>query len=278
MHFHPSVVLFASKLLNHETMPPKPDLSSHTLIHFLDRFVYKNAKTTGGPRGNSIMQPMAGGGASGILVSARSENTSRDPVNSESFWRMEGGKVDADEVFFHKYFTTMGQGKDRANKKKAERKIKVGDDSEADDDENEDEIWKALVDSRPELEGSDPSDGDMNDLDSAMEDDDEEEEDGLAVEGDGAEDMEIEDAAIDSEALDLGDDDDALFDSDDEAPSDINHAFRDEMQLGNGMIPSNAADEKRNKKRRRLKNLPTFASADDYAAVLDDDNAGDDEQ
>ena len=32
--------------------------------------------------------------------------------------------------------------------------------------------------------------------------------------------------------------------------------------------------EKRSKKRRRLKNLPTFASADDYAKMLGDEDGG----
>ncbi len=276
MHFHPSVGLFASRLLHHETMPPKPDLSSQTLIHFLDRFVYKNAKTTGGQRGNSIMQPMAGGDTSGILVSSRSKNAVRDPVNSESFWRMEGGQVDADEVFFHRYFSTMVRSKDKANKKKGGRKAGATDDSDAEEDE--DEIWKALVDSRPELEGSDQSDGDIEDLDSAMEDSDEEEEAGSVIDEAEAEGMETgEDADIDPEVLDLGDHE-ALLSSDDEVPSDLDKAFRDEVQFGKEQLPSEPAEEKRSKKRRRLKNLPTFASADDYAKMLDDDNEDDQHQ
>ena len=218
------------------------------------------------------MQPMAGGDASGILVSARSTNAVRAPVNSESFWKKEGGKVNADEVFFHKYFATMGKGRDKAKKKKAERRGKDVDDSEAEEDE--DEIWKALVDSRPELEGSDQSDGDMDDLDSAMEDDDDDEDDAPAVDAIDAQDIDMgDDADIDAEAFDLGDDDDALLSSNDEAPSDLNPAFGDEMEFGMEHVLSNPVVEKRSKKRHRLKNLPTFASADDYSAMLDDDNA-----
>ena len=252
-------------------MPPKPDLSSHTLIHFLDRFVYKNAKSTGGPRGNSIMQPMAGGDTSGILISARSENGHKDTVNSESFWRKEGAKVDADEVFFHKYFSTTGKGKDRASKKKAERKSGAGDESEAEEDE--DEIWKALVDSRPELEGSDQSDSGMEDLDSAMGDDDDEGDADPVISQDESEEKESDgEGDIDPEAMELGDDDEALLGSDDDAPSDLDKAFVDEVQFGTGQTPLDVPDEKRTKKRRRIKNLPTFASADDYAMMLDDDN------
>ena len=256
-------------------MPPKPDLSAHTLIHFLDRFVYKNAKATSGSRGSSIMQPMAGGDASGILMPSRSTNSARAPVNSESFWRMESGKVDADEVFFHKYFASMGKGKDKVKKKKAERKAKDGDDSDAGDDE--DEIWKALVDSRPEIEGSDQSDSDMDGLDSAM-DDDEDEEANSAVDEPNAGDTDMgEDFEMDAEVFDLGDDDDALLSSNDEAPSDLEKAFSDEVQYGKEQPLWITTDEKRSKKRRRLKNLPTFASANDYAKMLDD-NDGEDGQ
>ena len=219
------------------------------------------------------MQPMAGGDASGILVSARSKNTGRDPVNSDSFWRMEGGKVDADEVFFHKYFSTMGKGKDKVNKKKAERKAGADDSSGAEEDE--DEIWKALVDSRPELEGSDQSDGDMDDLESAMGDSDEGET-GSAADEDQAEDEENEgDAGLD--VLDLGEEEEALLSSDDEAPSDFDKMFKDEVQFSKEQLPLKADEETRSKKRRRLKNLPTFASADDYAKMLDDDDDDDDD-
>lgn len=220
------------------------------------------------------MQPMAGGDASGILVSARSKNAGRDPVNSDSFWRMEGGKVDANEVFFHKYFSTMGKGKDKANKKKAERKAGADDSSEAEEDE--DQIWKALVDSRPELEGSDQSDGDMDDLGSAMGNSVEEEEAGSAADEDQAEDEENEqDAGLD--ALDLGEDEEALLSSDVEAPSDLDKMFKDEVQFGKEHPLSKIDDEKRSKKRRRLKNLPTFASADDYAKMVDDDDDEDEQ-
>ncbi|MCJ1475998.1 hypothetical protein MMC13_004662 [Lambiella insularis] len=266
LHYHPSVALFASRLLTHEVMPAKPDLSMHTLVHFLDRFVYRNPKKSAdGPHGTSIMQPLAGGDPSGLLVSAQGKNKLRQPVNTEAFWKMDSGKVNADEVFFHKYFSTMGKGKESAKKKKAGKSKDVGEESEG--EENEDEIWEALVSSRPELEGeASDNDIEMDDLDSALEsgmDEDEGKEPALS---NGASDQDGED-----EDLDFGDDDEALIGSDAEVPSDLDEAFKDELQFATENAAATSNGEKAGKKRKRLKNLPTFASVEDYAAMLDEE-------
>lgn len=248
-------------------MPPKPDLSLHTLIHFLDRFVYKNPKLSSGARGASIMQPLAGGDTSGLLVSAGSKVTTRKPVNSEAFWKLEADKVGADEVFFHKYFSTMGRGKEESKKKKAKRKAE--DASDGEEVESEDEIWKALVDSRPELEGSNASDDDLDleELDSSTEDDANEE-----VEPWNQKDEDSKDAEADAndEILAFEDDDGALLNSDDEVPSDADKAFSSEQVQSESKASEVPEDSKRGQKRRKLKNLPTFASAEDYAAMMED--------
>ena len=250
-------------------MPPKPDLSLHTLIHFLDRFVYKNPKQSSGARGASIMQPLAGGDTSGQLVSARSRATPRKAVNSEAFWKLEGDKIGADEVFFHKYFSTMGRGKEESKKKKAKQKAE--DASDGEEDEGEDEIWKALVDSRPELEGSSASDDDLDleEADSATEDDADEDK-RLNPEEVSSEDAE---ADVDGEMVEFEDDDGAILNSEDEVPSDLEQAFSGEQAQFDSKKATNEPEEsKRGQKRRKLKNLPTFASAEDYAGMLDDDN------
>ena len=269
-HYHPSVSLFATRLLMHDPMPPKPDLSLNTLIHFLDRFVYRNPKATNALKGASIMQPMAGSDSSSLLISAYSnKDRSRQPVNSEAFWKQDAEKVGADEVFFHRYFSTLGSGKEKAKKKKADKK-KHEEESESEGDE--DEIWKALVDSRPELdEGSDGgifSEDDMGSEFEDLEDADEgshfDKEDNEAGAAGGTD---------DSLALE-GDDDEALLDSDEEVPSDLEADFKVEAQMSGAAKPvSEITDqgEKRSNKKRKLKNLPTFASVDDYASMLDED-------
>ena len=273
-HYHPSVSLFATRLMTHDPMPPKPDLSRNTLIHFLDRFVYRNSKAASASKGASIMQPMVGGDSSSLLVSNYSnKDRSRLPVNTEGFWKQDMQKVSADEVFFHKYFSTLGRGKEKAMKKKEATKRKDEEGSESEGDE--DEIWKALVDSRPELdEGSDGGIFSDDDMGSAIEDLDDADGSLQLEEGeeDGPEDE------IDSDgSLGLEDNDDgALFDSDEEVPSDVDTGLKLDVHT-NGTTKSATSDgpgegKKRSKKRRRLKNLPTFASADDYAKMLDQDD------
>lgn len=267
-HYHPSVSLFATRLLTHSEMPPKPDLSLNTLIHFLDRFVYRNPKATIAPRGTSIMQPMAGGDSGALLVSAYSNKSStKQPVNSEAFWKQASEQVNADEVFFHKYFSTLGRGKGKASKKKTDRKVDAED---SEDEGDEDEIWKALVESRPELdEGSDSGFGD-GDLASDMEGMDDDELDSEFGEDESA----SGDLAEGAEGLPNIDDEDdeALLGSDDEVASDVEDAFDREVTSSKPESFVEPETEKRGSKRRRLKSLPTFASAAEYAKMLEEDD------
>lgn len=301
-HFHPTVSVGAAQLLQHEKMSGKPDLTIHTLSHFLDRFVYRNPKAASGLRGSSIMQPLAGGDTSGLLVTSGRSGKARDPVNSEGFWRKKSEDVAADDAFFHDYFNRLGRDKLRT-KKKAEKKKKKGGDEE-EESEAESEVWKALVESRPEVgEGveSDEEDFDMEDYEGAIgENEDEGSVEGMDVDVDGGMESGSEGEVIfndedDSEEepsqeehaapaarksqkdedefesednFDLeASDDEAFRDSDEDLPSD----------LGAEEVPHE--DEKRQEtkrdKRRKLKHLPTFASADDYAALLGQDDQED---
>lgn len=279
-HYHPSVSLFATRLLTHSAMPPKPDLSSHSLIQFLDRFVYRNPKTTPAARGFSIMQPLAGVDSSGILLnSLRPKSRSKDPVNSEAFWKMESEKVDPDEVFFHKYFSSLGKEKERAKERKRKKAGKA--DAGDGEDEDEEEIWKALVESRPEIEGSGEDEGeedmDMEDLESEMgrtEDEDGGEDVEAVVNGEGevktGDESEVEEMdESDHEAVDLGEDDEAMLESDEELPSDLEKTFERGVKESEAAVGSSDTGKRRDK--RRLRNLPTFASAEDYADMIGDD-------
>jgi len=253
--------MFASRLLNEEKMPPKPDLSSHTLTHFLDRFVYRNAKASAnGPRGSSIMQPLSGGDSKGVLLSSKTTQNGQQPVNTEAFWRKKAEDVAVDEIFFHKYFNQIGKGKQTSSKKKA---AKASDGSDNEEDENEDEIWQALVDSRPEVEGgSDDSDIDMLDLEDSDAESDIEAEDPEDEEDGGV-------ILNDSEgSVSAMDDEDALIGSGEEAPSDLDDLFEKELERAQ---PEEKKPETSREKRKKMKNLPTFASAEDYAEMLDND-------
>jgi ribosome biogenesis protein MAK21 len=253
--------MFASRLLQDEKMPPKPDLASHSLIHFLDRFVYRNSKTAvASSRGGSIMQPLSGGD-SRVLVSNRGTQKKQEPVNSEAFWRKKAEDVSVDEVFFHKYFTHIGKGKQVSNKKKAPAKHADGADNE--DEENEDEIWQALVDSRPEVEGGSDEDSDMEMLDL----DDSDAASSISDE-DGEEGEEVDFEPAGSEVSDEGMEG-APADSQSDAGSDMDELFEKELKAAREA--DDGAEETSRQKKRRMKSLPTFASAEDYAEMLDND-------
>ncbi|RDW66255.1 CBF-domain-containing protein [Coleophoma cylindrospora] len=274
-HYHPSVSMFAERLVKDEKMPPKPDLASHTLIHFLDRFVYRNAKAAAGTtKGGSIMQPLAGGDSKGILLSNKAARAGQQPVNSESFWRKKAEDVAVDEVFFHRYFNQIGKTKQAGPKKTTASRS--ADDSDVGEDEDEDEIWQALVDSRPEVEG--PSDDDDSDLEMMDLEDSDAESDKEVIAADVDDDQEEDNDDFDAGSLSEGsggifsDDDDALLDSDDEAPSEIDELFAKELEHAQPKKADEGGEETSRQKRRKLKNLPTFASAEDYADMLADEN------
>jgi ribosome biogenesis protein MAK21 len=304
-HFHPSVSLFASRLLFSDKMPEKPDPTLHTLIHFLDRFVYRNAKAKGpGMRGVSIMQPLAGTDASDLLIKERSGAARENPLNTEAFWAKRVEDVAADEVFFHQYFN-------QSTKKTKSKKSADEDDGELEgiDSGDEDEIWKALVDSRPEIEGDSEDDG-FSDMENLMGDDDEDEDD-MDLDGQDDDDEEVElnldsdeeeggvalnfdsdeeeggvklnleseaesesdgsgeeegDKDDDDDAFDIGElesDDDAFVGSDEDLPSDIEVP-------GSSKTGTNGKKEKEKSHKQKLKSLPLYASAEDYAKLIGD--------
>ncbi|TKA74700.1 hypothetical protein B0A55_05091 [Friedmanniomyces simplex] len=262
-HFHPSVSLFAESLVLAKEMPPKPDPSQHTLMHFLDRFVYRNAKTKpAASRGASIMQPMVGSHAADILVKPGAGATGV-PVNSEAFWAKKIQDVAADEVFFHSYFNQAGKKKKPAAKEVKKRKR--SEDDEESDEEAEEEIWQAIAQSRPDVEGIGDDDDDLSvgDFEDVSESD-AGSEPGIDLGGgdDGAPVGEMDFAEMDG-FPGLESDDDALLGSDDEAAMDMEEEEEPQKEV--------SGNNKKRKEKKRLKSLPTFASADDYAKLLADE-------
>lgn len=276
-HFHPSVSLYSSKLVENEAITEKPDLGLHTLSHFLDRFVYRNPKKNP-TKGGSIMQPSA---ATGVAVVSSRKTTREAAVNSDQFWRQKVEDVPVDQIFFHQYFAKKKNQENLRKQKVEKRKSRDGSDDEdgmpSDDvgsEQDEDEIWKAMVDSMPG--GAEMDEGD--------EDDDELE--GLEFSDD--EDLDLD--ADDAEAVDDDDDDDVgnldamMMDEDDQDEVDtedlpITGAAGSDDDMPNfledveDLIPSDDDDEedrrrKKNKKRKKEK-LPLFASVDDYAHMLE---------
>nr|POE50127.1 ribosome biogenesis protein noc1 [Quercus suber] len=277
-HFHPSVSLFADAILYRKTTPQKPDPATHSLMHFLDRFVYRNPKSKEvSTHGISIMQPMAGSNAADLLV--RPGDGSRAgaaPVNSEQFWQRKVENVAADEVFFHSYFNQTSNKKKSVAEKK-QKKSKGEDSDEDSEDEGEAEIWEAIASSRPDVEGPSDDDDDISlaDLESAYSDSDAGSEAGIDLGGDeslGDQDGDVGLAldGPDADALDempeFDSDEDAFLDDDDEIPVLVENE-EDEKVFEKDI----SANKKRRQEKKKLKSLPTFASVDDYAKLLADE-------
>jgi ribosome biogenesis protein MAK21 len=284
-HYHPSVHVLASKLIQQEPIKEKPDPTIYTLMNFLDKFSFRNAKSkTQAVHGSSIMQPMSGTSkAADYLISSRDGDKMHDPLNSEAFWRKKVDDVRVDEVFFHTYFEKAGKAKQASKKDRKDRKKKGGD--ESDDSGDEDEIWKALVNSRPEVEdGGDVDDDGFSDIDmDDMMSDDDDVDGGVTMDhgvelnlGSDDDDDDAEDGAAQGEAddgmdgFDL-DDEEAFLDSDADVDIDIN----DDTDVDEAPASSDkkSKDEETGRsKKRKLKHLPTFASLEDYAKLIGDDS------
>jgi ribosome biogenesis protein MAK21 len=269
-HYHPSVHVLASRIINQEPIKEKPDPTIYTLMNFLDKFSFKNAKTKNqSAHGTSIMQPMAGTSkAASYLITARDGDRTHDPLNSEQFWRTKVDDVRADEVFFHTYFEKSGKAK-QADRKAKKDSRKAGSDEESD----EDEIWQALVKSRKDVEGDGGDDDDLSDFD--MDDMMSDDEEGGGMDGgvelnlgsDDDEDVEAgaqqeaDDDEDDFENFDL-DDEEGFMDSDDEVAVDVPEEEGEKTDK-----------DGRKAKKRKLKSLPTFASMEDYAKLIGDDDS-----
>ncbi|KAL8304367.1 hypothetical protein RB600_007683 [Gaeumannomyces tritici] len=269
-HYHPSVVVFANNLLVRQKSLPKPELANHTLIQFLDKFVYRNAKATETKRGGSIMQPvMASGAAASAVSSGKGATKTPSTLNTEAFWKLKPQDVAPEDVFFHEYFTQVGKSgqKSRAAKREQQRAEEEADDDEAGENEAEDEIWQALVDSRPDIQGDDDGDADMgfsdgdSDLASLLNMSDSGDDDNGSDDEGGA------GLKFLDEGADGGVEFNDFSDSEEEANKEES-AEDDDVALD----PVAQAKRERNKKSRmrkkELKAMPTFASAEDYAAML----------
>ncbi|KAG0213725.1 hypothetical protein BGX28_003669 [Mortierella sp. GBA30] len=295
-HFHPTVSLYAAHILSLQPIEGKPEFYQHALIHFLNRMVYKNPKkqredvnTALGTKGSSIMQPMAAHRGTSIMLKKGGGNDVN--VNTEAFWQKKEEEVPVDQIFFHKYFTqkkalapaskkgakAAGSDDDEAEftgkKNKGDDEDEEGDDSDMD----EDEVWKAMMSDMPKeaMEDVDDDEDDLSDAD--LEDlmlSDLEDEDAEGADADSEEDEEEIDKEIDEESFGK---DEASW-KDDEGDDEEANMFMDEEDdmVASDEEPAAESDEEekgRDKKRRKKAALPMFASMEDYAHLIDQDDS-----
>ncbi|RIA92621.1 CBF/Mak21 family-domain-containing protein [Glomus cerebriforme] len=171
-HFHPTVALYATQIINEQPINGQPELHLHTTTHFLDKFVFRNPKKYDKIKGsNPLLQPTVTS-EPGKVVIKKGTGISKNElnVNSKEFWTMELKDVPVDQIFFHKYFTQKHAGKNlqKVKKKKqhSEEDFPFVELGEGSDDENE--IWEAMKSEMPfELDSdleNEEGDYDIDDL------------------------------------------------------------------------------------------------------------------
>jgi ribosome biogenesis protein MAK21 len=98
-HYHPTVVLYASQILSGEPLTGASDLEQYSLGHFLDRFVYREAKKSVASKGSSMMQSgLAGQDQTGRVTIVKGGAATEVAVNSETFKKQNVHAVPADQV------------------------------------------------------------------------------------------------------------------------------------------------------------------------------------
>ncbi|KAG2121610.1 ribosome biogenesis protein [Suillus clintonianus] len=301
-HYHPTVSLHAQQLLSGQPITSSPDLSLNTLSHFLDRFVYKNPKKTKA-KGSSAMQPAAGANDRIGVKLLKGESSGGALPNDEKFLNRRLQDIPVDEVFFHTYFSRKrekdktkivhtGKGdseaeeSDDASASEAEEALDTDvENAEGDDDGGEDEdsdaeeadIWKAMQASMPRMAGDEDLMADSDSVASGLDDSD----------GDDGDDGEVEVAEEDEDGG-SGDDFSMVEDSDnedliglDEVPQGLieydgiveeeDHGDGEEQWNGFGNTKKRKQEnDSKREKRKKLRSLPTFASYEDYAKMIED--------
>jgi ribosome biogenesis protein MAK21 len=203
------------------------------------------------------MQPMAASETQNVLIGNNEGAQRRIPVNSEQFRIKKDGEVAAEDAFFHQYFNSLGKA---STKKGKTDKKRAGDDEESVD---EDEVWKAMMDSAPDLEGEeeDEDDIDLSELESELDGDD----------GEVVSDSDGEGVDIDPSFFEESEDD--LMQVDATGGDDMGDfaGFESADEMDEPAKKKQSRKEEKKKERKAKKSLPTFASVEDYAKMLEDD-------
>jgi len=193
---------------------------------------------------------LAAGGAAHIVASGKAASKKQPSLNSAAFWNKKAEDVAIEDVFFHEYFSQIGKPGQAGKKRKEKKKT----DGEGTESEAEDEIWQALVDSRPDIQGDEEGDvdmdmsGDESDLRSLLDMSDSDGEEGQAAHDDGRDSQDSEGGV---EFFDFSEGEAA------EAEREAKREAALQPTLKGGRM-----------RKRDLKALPMFASADEYAAML----------
>ncbi|XP_064211688.1 CCAAT/enhancer-binding protein zeta [Tribolium castaneum] len=262
-HFHPTVALYATNILDGNIIKYSGDpLKDFTLIRFLDRFVFKNPKKyeEGTVQG---AHPTFGKRKLYLPKGLRSLR-----VNSANYLNEDSKNIPVDEMFMYSYL----------RKKYHDREQDFGDKSDEDDSDLESvqsEEFEEMLEKMAGLPKDDEEDLDfLNDVgdnlktngksqkDKKRTDDDDSDDDDSEMEDASDEELSMdEDEDFDEDDLEMNDDDKMLLgDLDDDEDEEV--VFDDEE-------PKSA----KSKKKKSKDTNSIFASAEEFASLLDDEGS-----
>lgn len=289
-HFHPTVLLFANRILANEPLNYTGDpLQDFTQMRFLNKFVFRN------PKKLEKQKDSAGGYVFGSRMQYIPQGARSLAVTDEEYLELDPNSVPEEEHFIYKYMKEFKVKKSRA--KGEEDDDEVNDDEfeeflnrmggppkdeeediseefdfagcatgKLDDDDNEfnseDEFLNEKDDEMDEMGSGEDNDEDMGEL---SEDDDNSDEDDDLDDEELIRTLEKED----DELEDMDDDDELEFDEEDVA-------FSDEDDIG-PVKPMKKNKEKGKGAKKSSKNdmddlSSMFADAEDFAHLLEDND------
>ena len=223
-----------------------------------------------------------------LLVKASDTALHEIPANTEDWLNKKIKDIKPDEQFFYQYFSTKtGAIK---SKKAVDKDVDAFNDES---DLDEEEVWDALVKSRPDVEGDEEesdvefSDEDFSDM-SGFSDGESQAENNSENHGHAAvaenvsesdiDEQDLDEDKFDGEANEISDFDEEeakLFhdNTEDELSSEEDVFYSAEDNDDDNQQPPRKKSKKSKKsKKQALRDLPTFASAEDYAQYLDSDD------
>ena len=234
----------------------KPNLGTNSLIRFLDKFAYKRPKGGVPSHGVSIMQSSFTADDKSNIWLTRSKRLSppesHSGLNSAAFWTKDVSEVPAEDIFFYEYFRQAGKRDQDDNESVAASPEEAG---------AEEDIWKAMMQTEmPESLDTFDDDSEVGDMDDYSDVSSED------ISQSGGSDHSTRRSIASGQAGQF-----ASLDQQGWAGSnpDISPDVKPTDLLGTHLGRITAAGD-RKRKARMLKDLPTFASADDYAQLLDD--------
>ncbi|XP_050506549.1 CCAAT/enhancer-binding protein zeta [Diabrotica virgifera virgifera] len=265
-HFHPTVALFASNIINGETVAYNGDpLNDFTLIRFLERFVFKNPKRVSEASGRDS--------TFGKRKLYRPKGVKAMSVKTASYAKESSENIPVDELFVHTYLQQRYQERGETERDDSDLESVQSDefeemldklsgrkDGEEEDEEDVDylnEIGENLRQKDSKKKKKQKSEDDEDDSDDISEEDDDDMDDF---------DGEFDNADLDDEDLDMNDDDKELLGDLSDEEDDEAIDFSDEEEQ-----PGKNKFKKFAKKKGDI--MSNFASAEEFATLLEDEGS-----